>query len=119
MSETMKDAIAIVGSVALCLGLIFGFFAVVGAQEDEPLFNCYVSGNMNPGPECPWHGFVNLGASESPTRPMYKHLTTNHTFELRGPVVGKADRVWLYPTGADHLIEVDLIDLEYNFEKRY
>lgn len=60
----IKDLIAVLTAVALGLALIHGFFMVVGAQEDEPWFNCYVSGNMNPGPECPWHGFVNIGVQD-------------------------------------------------------
>jgi hypothetical protein len=39
--------------------VVFALLKVVTAQEDDPWYNCYLSGNMSPGPLCPWHGFVN------------------------------------------------------------
>lgn len=59
-----KDLFAVLTAVLIALGLIYGLFAVTGAQEDEPWFNCYLSGDMNAGPACPWHGFVNLGVED-------------------------------------------------------
>lgn len=33
---------------------------MISAQEDDKLWNCYLMGNHQGGPDVPWHGFINL-----------------------------------------------------------
>lgn len=53
------DMITVIASAIAGVLLVLFLLDVVTAQEDDPYFNCYLSGDMKPGPNCPWHGFVN------------------------------------------------------------
>jgi hypothetical protein len=45
-------------SLAAYVGLgLYG--ALANVQEDDASFNCHVMGDMDCGPNTPWHGFVN------------------------------------------------------------
>ena len=49
---------AVMAALVLYVGLgLYG--ALADVQEDDALFNCHVMGDMNCGPNAPWHGFVN------------------------------------------------------------
>ena len=59
---SLKALIALVCLSALIWGVIGGLMTgfVAGQAEDQPLFNCYISGNGQCGPEATWTGFVNI-----------------------------------------------------------
>ena len=109
------DAAAVLVATVVGIILVYVFLMVVEAREDDPMFNCYLSGDMKPGPACPWHGFVNLDKPEEVSLPVYQHLTTSERFEFHGPVKGHSDRVWLVSTKSHEAYEIDLVDFYYNF----
>lgn len=46
--------------LGLCVYVGLGVYgALANVQEDDATFNCYTMGDMNCGPNTPWHGFVN------------------------------------------------------------
>jgi len=53
------DTISVVIGWALGLIIAVGLLFVVSAQEDDPWFNCYLSGDMTCGQSEVWHGFTN------------------------------------------------------------
>ena len=59
---TLKALIALVSLSALLWGILGGVLTgcVATQPEDGLLFNCYISGNGQCGPEATWTGFVNL-----------------------------------------------------------
>lgn len=51
---------ALVAVLGICLYVGLGVYGgLANVQEDDATFNCYVMGDMNCGPNTPWHGFVN------------------------------------------------------------
>lgn len=51
---------ALVAVIALCAYVLLGAYgAVFNVQEDDATWNCHVMGDMNCGPQAPWHGFTN------------------------------------------------------------
>jgi hypothetical protein len=54
-----KDLITVVAGLFIGFAILVGGFFVVTAQEDDPWFNCYLSGDMQCGQTAVWHGFVN------------------------------------------------------------
>jgi hypothetical protein len=54
-----KDFLTVAAGWIIGLAIIVAGFMVVTAQEDDPWFNCYLSGDMQCGQTAVWHGFVN------------------------------------------------------------
>lgn len=53
--------VALAVMAALFSYVFLGLYgALANVQEDDRAWNCHVMGDMNCGPEAPWHGFVNF-----------------------------------------------------------
>lgn len=53
------DTVAVIIGWVLGMGLVAVFLMAITSQEDDPFFNCYISGDMRCGEGAVWHGFVN------------------------------------------------------------
>lgn len=54
------DTIAVVIGWCAGMALVIMFLMAITSQEDDPMFNCYISGDMRCGETAVWHGFVNF-----------------------------------------------------------
>lgn len=53
------DTVSVAIGWVIGMALVVLFLLAITSAEDDPFFNCYVSGNMTCGSGTPWHGFVN------------------------------------------------------------